>query len=49
MYSLTACIGRLNHVFSRYFFAFCVVEEVSLVVTGDGVILGLIVNCVINC
>ena len=48
-YTPRACIGQFKHVFSRYFFAFCVVEEISLVVRGDKVILGLIVNYVINC
>ena len=35
-------------MFLSYFFAFCLLEEVYIV-TGDKVILGLIVNCVINC
>ena len=37
-----------DHGFSRYFFVFCVVEEILLVVTGDSVILGLIVSYVIS-
>ena len=37
-YSQTACIGRFKHVKTRYFFAFCLLEEVSLVVNGDRVI-----------
>ena len=48
-YNQTACIGRFNHGFSRYFFAFCVVEEISLVVDENKVILGLIVFYVVNC
>ena len=40
--------GGLNTCFRVIFFAFCVVEEVLLVVHGDRVILGLIVDCVIN-
>ena len=42
------CFGLFKYAFSRYFFAKCVVEEISLVVNEDRVILGLIVNCVIN-
>ena len=48
-YSQTAHIAPFKHAFSRYFLVFCLLEEVYLVVTGDRVILGLIVNCVINC
>ena len=33
---------------SRYFFVFCVVEEVLLVVTGDKVVFIFFVNYVIN-
>ena len=48
-HSQAAHIALFKHVFSRYFLVKCVIEEVSLVVTGDEIILGLIVNCVINC
>ena len=47
-YSQTACIGRFYHAFSRYFLAFCVVDEIYILLYDDRVILGLIVNCVIN-
>ena len=47
-YSQTAHIALFKQVFSRYFLLFCVVEEISLVVAGNEVILGLIVYCVIN-
>ena len=43
-YSHPARIGLIKHVFSRYFFAFCLLEEVYYVVTDDKVFL-LIVNC----
>ena len=36
-------IGLREAGISRYFFAFCVVEGISLVVHGDSAILGLIV------
>ena len=39
-------IAHFKYVKMRYFLAFCLLEEISLVV--NGVILGLIVNCVIN-
>ena len=44
----TVCIGRFKHVFSRYFLAFCLLEEIYIVIHGDKVILGLIFNCVIS-
>ena len=44
----TVRIAPFKYAFSRYFFVFCLLEEVSLVVHGDRVILGLIVNYVIN-
>ena len=46
--SQTIYIALLKHVFSRYFFAFCLLEEVYILLNGNEVILGLIVNCVIN-
>ena len=39
----SACMTPFYHGKTRYFFAFCLVEEFSLVVHGNGVILGLIV------
>ena len=44
------CLHRpvLSRVFAL-FFAFCLLEEVYLVVHGDRVILGLIIFYVINC
>ena len=41
-------IAHFKYVKMRYFLAFCLLEEISLVLNGDRVILGLIVNCVIN-
>ena len=45
---LTGRISPKKYAFPCYFFAFCVVEEVSLVVISDRAILGLIVNYVIT-
>ena len=42
-------IVPLKHAFPCYFLLFCLLEEFSLVVNGDKVILGLIVNHVDNC
>ena len=47
-YSQVGHIALFKHVKTRYFLLFCLLEEVSLVVQGDRVILGIIVNCVIN-
>ena len=47
-YSQAGHICLLNHVFSRYFLAFCVVEEVCILLNGNEPILRLIANCVIN-
>ena len=41
--------NRLDHAFSYYFLVFCLLEEVYYVVPENKVILGLIVNYVINC
>ena len=38
-----------KRIFQHYFFAFCVVEEIYLVVHGDEAILGLIIFYVVNC
>ena len=46
---IIVCIDPTNHVFQRYFFAFCVVEEIPLVVKGDEAILELIIFYVVNC
>ena len=46
--SQTVHIALLNHVFSCYFLAFFLLEEVCILLNGNEAILRLIVNCVIN-
>ena len=41
-------IAHFKHVKTRYFFAFCLLEEICILLRGDKAILELIVNCVIN-
>ena len=42
-YSQTAHIALFKHAFSRYFLAFCLLEEICILLRGNRVILGLIV------
>ena len=42
-------IVLFKQVFLRYFLLFCLLEEFSLVVAGNEIILGLIVYYVDNC
>ena len=48
-YSQAGHIVLFKHVKTRYFLLFCVVGEVYYVVAGNEIILGIIVNYVINC
>ena len=47
-YSQAGHISLFKHAFSRYLLAFCVVEEICILLNGNEAILRLIVNCVIN-
>ena len=45
-YSRTAHIDQLKYAFPQYFLAFCLLEEVLLVVHGDRINFLFFVNCV---
>ena len=47
--TMTICLHRALLSRKTAFFAFCVVEEISLVVHGDDAILGFIIFYVVKC